>query len=125
MMFFFERLKGLGVRRVTLSYLHLRPAIERQLMEELSPLHQRVIESCFRTQEWKVIGSSSRTKILPKPIRERGYERIKEIAQRLGITALVCQCKNPDLQGDLCSAGRKRTALGKRETPAQLPLFRC
>jgi DNA repair photolyase len=125
MMFFFERLKGLGVKRVTLSYLHLRPAIERQLMKELSPLHQKLMASCFKTQEWKVIGSSSRTKILPKPIRERGYERIKEIAQRLGITALVCQCKNPDVQGDLCSAGRKRTALGKRETPAQLPLFRC
>jgi DNA repair photolyase len=124
LMFFFERLKGLGVRRVTLSYLHLRPAIQQQLMRELSPLHQRVIESCFKTQEWKTVGSSSKTKLLPKPIREKGYARIKEIAERLGITALVCQCKNPDLKGDLCSSGRTRTFL-KRKTPIQLPLFRC
>ena len=124
MIFFFERLKGLGVERVTLSYLHLRPAIQQQLMKELSPLHQRIIESCFKTQEWKIVGSSSKTKLLPKPIRERGYARIKKIAERLGITALVCQCKNPDLKGDLCSSGRTKAVL-TRKTPTQLPLFRC
>ncbi len=124
MMFFFERLKGLGVRRVTVSYLHVRPAIQQQLMKELSPLHRKVIESCFRTQEWKTVGSSSKTKLLPKPIREKGYARIKEIAERFGITALVCQCKNPDLKGDLCSSGRTRPVL-KRKTSAQLPLFQC
>jgi hypothetical protein len=92
-------------------------------MKELSSLHQRVIESCFRTQEWKTIGSSTKTKLLPKTIRERGYQRIREIAEEFGITASVCQCKNPDLKGDLCSSGRVRAIL--RITPAQLPLFRC
>jgi DNA repair photolyase len=121
---FFIRLEALRVRRVTLSYLHVRPAIQQQLMKELSPLHQRIIESCFRTQEWKTVGSSSKTKLLPRPIRERGYERIKEIAGRFGITALVCQCKNPDLQADLCGSGRVRAVL-KRGKPEQLPLFRC
>lgn len=123
--FLFETLRRLGVKKVTLSYLHLRPAIQEQLMRELSPLHQRVMESCFKTQEWKTVGSSSRTKLLPRPVRERGYARIKEIAQRVGITALVCQCKNPDLKGDLCSSGRIRAALIRREIPVQLPLFRC
>jgi DNA repair photolyase len=120
----FIRLEALGVKRVTLSYLHLRTAIQRQLMKELSPLYQRIIESCFRTQEWKTVGSSSKTKLLPRPIRERGYERIKEMAERFGITALICQCKNPDLKGDLCVSGRLRTVL-KRGKPTQLPLFRC
>jgi DNA repair photolyase len=120
----FIRLKALGVKRVTLSYLHLRPAIQQQLMQELSPLHQRVIESCFRTQEWKTVGSSSKTKLLPRPIRERGYERMRKIAERLGITALICQCKNPDLRADLCGSGRVGAVL-KRRSPAQLPLFRC
>lgn len=120
----FERLRGLGVKGVTLSYLHLRPAIQEQLVNELSPLHRRLIESCFRTQEWKAIGSSTKTKLLPKIIRERGYQRIREIAERFGITAQVCQCKNPDLKGDLCGSARVKAALGKR-IPAQLPLFRC
>jgi DNA repair photolyase len=120
----FGRLSEMGIKRVTLSYLHLRPTIERQLMRELSSLHQRLIESCFRTQEWKTVGSSTKTKLLPKTIREKGYERMKEIAESFGITALICQCKNPDLKGDLCGSGRAKAALRKR-APIQLPLFRC
>ena len=119
-----ERLRRLDVRKVTLSYLHLRPAIEGQLRKELPPLYQKIIESCFRTQGWKVVGSSTKTKLLPKPIRERGYKRIRELAEKFGITALICQCKNPDLKGDLCSSGRARAAL-MNEDSLQLPLFRC
>jgi len=121
----FGRLSEMGIKRVTLSYLHIRPAIERHLNKELSSLHQRLIESCFRTQEWKRVGSSTRTKLLPKPIRERGYERIKEIAEGFGITALICQCKNPDLKGDLCSSVRARKELEGGKTNKQLPLFKC
>jgi len=121
----FRRLQEMGVRRVTLSYLHLRPAIQKQLMKELSPLHRSLLESCFRTQEWKVVGSSTKTKLLPRLIREKGYQRIKEIAEEFGITASVCQCKNPDLKGDLCGSGRAKTRLIRIKTPAQLPLFQC
>jgi DNA repair photolyase len=120
----FRRLQDIGVKRVTLSYLHLRPAIQEQLMRELSPLHQKIIESCFKAQEWKAIGSSTRTKLLPKTIREKGYQRMKHIGEGFGVIASVCQCKNPDLKGDLCSSGRTRMAIGKR-TARQLPLFQC
>ncbi|HVP78364.1 MAG TPA: radical SAM protein, partial [Thermodesulfobacteriota bacterium] len=98
----FRRLQETAVKRVTLSYLHLRPAIERQLMTELSPLHRKVIESCFKAREWKAIGSSTKTKLLPKTLREKGYQRMKKIGEGLGITVSVCQCKNPDVKGDLC-----------------------
>ena len=120
----FGQLQEKGVERVTLSYLHLRPTIQKQLTEELSSLHRRLIESCFKTQGWKQIGSSAKTKLLPKAIREKGYQRIKEIAQRFGITAMICQCKNPDLKGDLCGSGRAKAILEKK-TSAQLPLFQC
>lgn len=120
----FGRLKEAGIKRVTLSYLHVRPAIEKQLMAELSPLHGRLIESCFRTQEWKTVGSSTKTKLLPRTIRERGYQRIEGIARGFGINTSICQCKNPDLKGDLCSSGRARRLLS-RKIPEQLPLFRC
>ena len=66
----FERLKEEGVEKVTLSYLHLRPAIQEQLMKELSEVHQKLIESFFRTQEWKSVFSSTQTKLLPKTLRE-------------------------------------------------------
>lgn len=124
LMGFFKKLKDLEVKRVTLSYLHLRPAIQKQLMRELSPLHRKVVESCFRNREWEAIGSSTKTKLLPKAIREKGYQRVKGIAESFGITASICQCKNPDLKGDLCGSARVKSALRKRAT-IQLPLFRC
>ena len=120
----FGKLQEKGVARVTLSYLHLRPTIHKQLIEELPSLHRRLIESCFKAQGWKQMGSSVKTKLLPKAIREKGYQRIKEIAQGFGITAMVCQCKNPDLKGDLCGSGRVKAVLAKGN-PVQLPLFRC
>ncbi|HYA91176.1 MAG TPA: radical SAM protein [Thermodesulfobacteriota bacterium] len=120
----FRRLREIGMKRVTLSYLHLRPAIQKQLMTELCPLHRKMMESCFGIQEWKTIGSSAKTKLLPKTVREKGYQRMRGIAERFGITASVCQCKNPDLKGDLCGSGRVKAVLGKKAL-AQLPLFRC
>jgi DNA repair photolyase len=120
----FARLQKMRVKKVTLSYLHLRPAIQRQLMRELSPVHRKIMESCFKAREWKAIGSSTRTKLLSKTIREKGYQRMKEIGQGFGITASVCQCKNPDLKADLCSSGRVKMAISKR-TARQLPLFQC
>lgn len=120
----FQRLKVLGVRRVSLSYLHLRPAIQRQLKKELSPLHRRLIESFFRTQDWQVVGSSTKTKLLPKIVREKGYQKIKRIAERFGIKTLICQCKNPDLRGDLCGSLRARMVL-RPKFQTQLPLFQC
>lgn len=120
----FENLNKAGIKRVTLSYLHLRPAIERQLMEELSPIHLKLIESCFKTQEWRVVGTSTRTKLIPKSIREKGYKRIIEKAKEYNITAIICKCKNPDMKGDICSAGRLRNIFF-RQSNSQLPLFRC
>lgn len=119
----FKVLKAGGVRKVTLSYLHLRPAIHQQLMNELPPIHRHLIDSCFRTQGWREIGSSTMTKLLPKPIRQKGYQRIRKIAGDFGMTALVCQCKNPDLQGDLCSS--RARAVSIKKAPEQLSLFRC
>ncbi len=118
----FEEIKKAGAKKVTLSYLHLRPAIQEQFGKELSPVHAKVMRACFSGQEWKEIGTSSRTKLLPKIIREKGYRRIIEIARQHGIEALICRCKNPDLKADLC--GSKRGFAEKRvEEFAQLPLF--
>ncbi len=117
----FGQLREVGIRRVTLSYLHLRRAIQKQLTEELPPLHRRVIESCFRIQEY---GSSVKAKLLPKVVRQTGYRKMREIAERFEISASICRCKNPDLEADLCGSGRIRADLRERIT-GQLPLFQC
>jgi len=122
--FLFENLAEKGIKNVTLSYLHFRPAIEKQLMKELSPLHQRLLQLCFMTQEWRSIGSSTMTKLLPRVVRENGYKKIKKIAQGFGINASICQCKNPDIEGNLCGSGRIKSLL-KNSSKNQLPLFQC
>jgi DNA repair photolyase len=124
MRFLLRRLKELGIQRTTLSYLHLRPAIHQQLAKELSPLHRKLIESCFSNQDWKTVGSSSMSKLLPPSLRERGYQRIRGIAEEFGIEASICQCKNPDLRGDLCGSGRVKVALRKGKL-TQMSLFQC
>lgn len=120
----FEKLREKGVKNVTLSYLHLRPAIERQLMKELPYLHQRLLDLCFKTQQWRPVGSSTKTKLIPRLLREKGYRRFKEIAKEFEINTSVCQCKNPDLEADLCGSGKAKT-LQRKHYNCQLPLFRC
>ncbi|MGQ9509555.1 MAG: radical SAM protein [Thermodesulfobacteriota bacterium] len=120
----FKQLRESGVKKATLSYLHLRPFIQKIFFEELSPRHQKLIEACFRLQEWRQVGSSTKTKLLPKSIREKGYDRFKRIAESYGIQTGICQCKNPDLQGDLCSSSRDRF-FSERKKPVQMPLFQC
>ncbi len=119
-----ERVKDAGVQRVSLSYLHLRPPIRDQLIRELSPLHRKLLEACFHGGDWTVVGSSTMTKLLPPLLREKGYDRIRGIAKKVGVRAIVCRCKNPDLEGDLCGSARGQTRGAERST-AQLPLFRC
>lgn len=121
-------IKELGVKRISLSYLHLRPRIARQLEEELSALFRKIIHSCFQNQPWAEVGTSTKTKLIPKPLRERGYTRIREIAQAYRIDSAICSCKNPDLRGGICAPQRliKRRSLKKEEKrDGQLTLFPC
>ncbi|MBW2066940.1 MAG: radical SAM protein [Deltaproteobacteria bacterium] len=95
-----------GVKKVTLSYLHLRPAILQQLQNELPARAMKVLMSCFETQTWSEIGSSTRSKLVPLKLRERGYERFFRLSKDYEIRPVVCSCKNPDIKGaGLCSAG--------------------
>jgi len=115
-----------GIRRVSLSYLHLRPAIQRQLKAELPTLHRKLLESCFQSQNWIEVGLSTKTKLLPRRVRENGYRRMKTIAQGHGISAVICRCKNPDLKGDICVPARVGEATrGPVQGKKQLILFPC
>ena len=111
-----KALRELGVRRVTLNYLHLRPAIEDNLRRELGSVWEGVLQVGYRNQPWRKVGTSTRSKLLPRPLRQRGYERIVYLARSLGMEATICSCKNPDLKGGLCIPPEWRT-------PQQLSLF--
>jgi DNA repair photolyase len=123
----FRSLSQRGIRRVSLSYLHVRPAIQKQLRAELPSLHRKLLESCFEGRDWVEVGMSTKTKLLPKKLRENGYERIKATAEGYGISAAICRCKNPDMNGEFCPPPRVQMAIARVRIPPgkQLPLFSC
>jgi DNA repair photolyase len=123
----FDGLAARGVRRVTVSYLHLRPAILEQLVRELPGTESGILRSCYETQPWSSVGSSTRSKLIPLPLRKKGYKRFQELATEYGLKTLICACKNPDMPGDLCSTGTPAgSAEGKAgDVKEQLSLFSC
>jgi DNA repair photolyase len=119
-----------SIRRATLSYLHLRPRIVRQLQRELNGCRYQLLWSCFqgRALNQPITGGGT-TCLLPAGLRQRGYERFRRLAARLGIAVHVCACKNPDIPADRCMTemwgsfehtGRAR----KADLPRQLSLFK-
>ncbi len=111
-------LKRLGVKKVTLSYLHIRPSILDNLRKELNPGIMKLLDACYYNRPWQEVGTSTMSKLLPLELRKRGYNRIKRIAGSLGIEATVCHCKNPDMKASICVSYRK-----KEEHIEQLSLF--
>ena len=123
----YKALAATGIKKVTLSYLHMRPAILDQLQRELPPTELNILRSCFETQPWRPVGTSTRSKLIPLPLRKKGYKRFLALSKGFGITPLICSCKNPDMPAHQCSTGagieKTRKPPGKRER--QLTLFSC
>ena len=120
----YEALADRGIRTVSLSYLHLRPAILEQLKQELPPTEFKVIRSCFETQPWALVGTSTRSKLIPLPLRKKGYGRFVGLAEEFGIKPFICSCKNPDVPAHQCSTGM-RAAHSQAGKVKQLSLFSC
>ncbi len=119
-----RELRTRGVKKVVLSYLHLRPAIINQLAREISSTQFKLLSSCFETQPWIRVGTSTKSKLVPLAFRNKGYERFKAISKQLGMVAVVCGCKNPDMPARICTE-RKTGARGRDEEGRQLSLFQC
>ena len=123
----YEALADRNIHTVSISYLHLRPAIFEQLQRELPSTEFSVLRSCFENKPWTVVGASTRNKLIPLPLRKKGYSRFMEHSKAFGITPLICACKNPDMAGHQCTtafAGDSSVKSGK-EKLKQLNLFSC
>lgn len=115
-----------GVKTITLSYLHLRYAIMDQLRRELPPRELALIATCYRSRAGGPDGPALRSRLIPAGLRRKGYARFVEAAGELGITPLVCACKNPDIPAQLCSRSLAPNDAGARpERGRQLSLFPC
>ncbi len=119
----FREIAARGVGHAMISYLHLRPAIARQVVREVDPLHADLIGGMFRAATWRTVGASTMTKLVPIEVRRRGYERAREAADRYGVRLSICSCKNPDMKGELCTSGLADTSRQKGADNEQLSLL--
>jgi len=120
-------LAGQGLEKITLSYLHLRPAVLDQLRQELPRTEYQLLRSCFGNRPWKKGGAFTQSRLTALAIRKKGYERFKAVAEGFGISTRICACKNPDMEGQLCT-GRATKADGRKiieKGQKQLSLFQC
>jgi DNA repair photolyase len=119
-----KTLAARGIKTISLSYLHMRPAIMNQLRRELPPTEYNLLRSCFHTQPWSIVGTSTKSKLIPRNLREKGYRRFTQIAEEFGMRCLICSCKNPDLPGQWCTHSFSPSKRGQ-EQKRQLSLFSC
>lgn len=119
----FRELAARGVNQAMISYLHLRHAIQAQVKRELDGLSSELVEGMFRGAQFRTVGASTMTKLVPAEVRRRGYERAREAAGRHGVTVSICSCKNPDMDGGSCVEGLGSGGHDAKEPNRQLSLL--
>ncbi|MBI5166670.1 MAG: radical SAM protein [candidate division NC10 bacterium] len=118
----FCQLKECGIATVNIAFLHIRPGIEPVLKRDLPlPLALRILR-LYRGQPFQRVAASCVTRLLPRHLRILTYSQIQGIASRYGIKTLLCACKNPDLQADICHIVGNSPFRPQRKE-AQLRLF--
>ncbi len=93
----FKRLKALGIKSVTCSYLMLRPGIIKNLKRELPLRMFFEILKHYENGSWKKVITSEKTLLVKREVREERYEALRELARTYEIEVKICRCKNPDL----------------------------
>ena len=113
-----------GLHRAELAYLTLTEKSAKSLSRGLPRMHREMLKGLFSTEAWQN-GAHGRHKVLPRILRDAGYERAVTVARNLGVTATVCPCSDPQWH-NVKSCQRLPAAADKRSTlpPAQqLTLF--
>ncbi len=116
-----RHLANIGIKEVSVSYLVLRPAVVKQMQQELPRRLFQEILTYYRGQPWVKVITSATTKLARLEIRKQGYNLFKTIGRAYGLEVKICGCKNPDLPFESCTPWdiKKRDRRSR-----QLELFR-
>ncbi len=99
-------LAGEGVKQLAVAYLFVRPRILRQMLNELpGPTLRRRLWDVYHAGVTVPLHGDGSAIRLPAPLyRTSGYDRLRRIASRFGLTLRLCSCKNSDLNlSDKCN----------------------
>jgi DNA repair photolyase len=104
----FSAIAATGVKEAAVNYLFLRPAIKEGIRKSITDREFLLkLLSPYRKGVKIPIGlKNSRGIALPREIREKAYERIKNIAESFGISINICGCKNSDVTAESCNITR-------------------
>jgi len=100
----FSAISRVGIKEITISFLFLRPAIQKSLERNINdkPLLDKLlkpycngIELAIGIDNWQVISLSKET-------RQKAFKKIRHIASIFDISVKVCGCKNSDITNEFC-----------------------
>ena len=99
-----EALARIGVRKIAVSVLFLRPAVIGSLRRHVEDklMLNRLLDRFAGAEPLAIHAGNSRVRALPTSARLEIIERLKSIADRYGLEVLVCACKNPDISAGSC-----------------------
>jgi DNA repair photolyase len=98
-----KRLRVVGVEKISISALVMRPSLTEQFLSELPFGLAKEILRHYSGQPWQRVITSAKTKLLPKAMRIELYRRVRDLANQYRIDSSVCGCKNPDLPWESCN----------------------
>ncbi|HBG28705.1 MAG: hypothetical protein A2Y10_12185 [Planctomycetes bacterium GWF2_41_51] len=104
----FSAIANTGCKRVSISFLFLRPAIISSFKQNISDKEtlDKILKP-YSANNILPIGLSSKGTVLPPEIRKAGFEKIEKIAAGFGITTRICGCKNNDITTQKCYLTRE------------------
>jgi DNA repair photolyase len=101
----FSAITQAGCKQVSVSYLFLRPAIRRSLEAGIRNRELLVkLLTPFRNAPVITMGTNnSAGTVLPKQLRVESFKRIRNLADKFGITVHICGCMNNDAFSESCN----------------------
>jgi len=101
----FRTLSQLGVRRVALNVLYLRPVLMQFLRERIADRHvrDRLLQKYTPGLKIRVCDDRFSQTALPRAERGEIFARASAIAKVRGIACRCCGCMNPDISDEACN----------------------
>jgi len=93
----FAAISGAGVEQVAVSYLFLRPKIRSNIVRVAVPMLTSMLNEYASGCKLTLHGESTMDS-LPVGRRRSGYDTIVRIATTYGLKAIICHCKNADIE---------------------------
>lgn len=104
----FSAISEVGVREIAIGYLFLRLAIRKSLERNIrdKQLLCELLKPYSDGIKLPIGMKNSKGLALPKEIREKAFERIRNIASDFNVSVHICGCKNSDITTESCHITR-------------------